>query len=410
MKKYELGNLCNIVIGRTPARKNEAYWGKGYPWVSISDLKDKNVCKTKEQITDSAVKESRCRLIPKGTLLFSFKLTIGKMAFANCDLYTNEAIAALLIKNPEELVAEYLFYALKVAKPLGSNQAVMGKTLNSKSLAAIKVPVPEDVNDQIRIATLLSRVEALIATRKNNLQQLDDFLKSTFLDMFGDPVRNEKGWDTDTLDELVAEDCPLTYGIVQPGDDYPDGIPIVRPVDLIDDYVTKSKLKTIDPIIDEKFKRTKLKGGEILMCVRGTTGVMSIASKELDGSNVTRGITPIWFDSTYDSLFAFHLLKSEPIQRKIQEKTYGVALKQINLKDLRKLILIKPPKEKQELFSRVAIKGMLVKGQYEKSLIELETLYAALSQKAFKGELDLSRVPLPKEATPKVIERTTRHI
>ena len=134
----QLAELCDIFIGRTPARKEQKYWGKGNKWVSISDLTSKVINKTKEEITDHAVTQVRCRKVPAGTLLFSFKLTIGKMAFAGCDLYTNEAIAALHIKNKKELYAEYLFFALQVAKLLGSNQAVMGKTLNLKSDGAGK--------------------------------------------------------------------------------------------------------------------------------------------------------------------------------------------------------------------------------------------------------------------------------
>ena len=138
----KLSEICDITIGRTPARKNPEYWGKGNKWAAISDLTSKVICKTKEEITDYAVTQTRCRKVPKGTLLFSFKLTIGKMAFTGCDLYTNEAIAALHIKHQEEVYSDYLFYALQVARLLGSNQAVMGKTLNSKSLAQIKIPLP----------------------------------------------------------------------------------------------------------------------------------------------------------------------------------------------------------------------------------------------------------------------------
>lgn len=131
-------------------------------------------------------------------MLFSFKLTIGKMAFAGCDLFTNEAIAAFAIKDEKELHPEFLYYALQSATYGGSNQAVMGKTLNSKSLAEIEIPVPP-VEDQIRIAHLFGKVEGLIAQRKQHLKQLDDLLKSVFLEMFGDPVRNEKGWERPEL-------------------------------------------------------------------------------------------------------------------------------------------------------------------------------------------------------------------
>ena len=199
MKFEKLSTILDISMGKTPARKQQKYWGKGHKWVSIRDLKQKVITDTKEEITDLALKETGIKLVPKGTLLFSFKLTIGKMAFAGSDLYTNEAIAAFVIKNPKKIDYNYLYCALKSANLVGSNQAAMGKTLNSKSLAAIEIPLPEDISDQKRIAHVLGKVESLINQRKQNIQQLDDLLKSVFLDMFGDPVKNEKNWERPTL-------------------------------------------------------------------------------------------------------------------------------------------------------------------------------------------------------------------
>jgi type I restriction enzyme S subunit len=90
-----------------------------------------------------------------------------------------------------------------------------------------------------------------------------------------------------------------------------------------------------------------------------------------------------------------HQLRSESLQRKISEKTYGVALKQINLADVRKLKVIIPDIDIQNKFSNIADKIEGIKTRYQHSLTQLATLYGALSQQAFKGELDLSRVPLP---------------
>ncbi|MDO6516104.1 restriction endonuclease subunit S [Zobellia uliginosa] len=392
-----LGSLCEILLGRTPSRSNSNYWGKGTSWVSISDLKEKYIGDTKEEITVLGAKESRSRLIPKGTLLMSFKLSVGKLAFTKKELYTNEAIAALPIKNPSELNKYFLYYALKNIPLIGGNQAVMGQTLNKTSLTNLKLPYPKSLDDQKRIAQVLTDCEELIAKRKESIALLDELLKSTFLEMFGDPVKNEKGWDWDTLENIVAEDCPLTYGIVQPGEEFSNGVPVVRPVDLKNDFVNLEGLKLINPLISEKFKRTKLNGGEILLVVRGTTGGVSIAGEELKGANVTRGITPIWLAENLNNRFVLHLIKSTPFQNLIKEKTYGIALKQINLRDVRVLPIIKPPEKLQKTFTDIADKVEETKKLYQKHLDELENLYGRLSQDAFKGELDLSKVAIRKE-------------
>jgi len=410
MKLHKLGDIFRISSGGTPSRKIKDYYDNGtIPWVKTGNLKSKYVEEPLERITEVGLRNSSAKLFPSKTVLIAmYGATIGSCSILQFEASTNQACAAFL---PNRKVNEgYLYYYLRsihrqlVLRGQGGGQPNISATL----LKEVKIPIPDDFDDQIRIAKLLSHVEGLIATRKDNLCLLDEFLKSTFLEMFGDPVRNENGWDHDRLENIVAEDCPLTYGIVQPGQEYPDGVSIVRPVDLITDIISIESLKKIDPKIDTKFKRTKLRGGELLMCVRGTTGVISIAGKALKGANVTRGITPMWFDTTYNSMFALHQLKSEPMQRKIQEKTYGAALKQINLKDVRTLQLIRPPLDIQKQFAAISKKVGYLKTHYQQNLNELENLYGVLSQKAFKGELDLSRIPL--EGVPKetVSDTTTR--
>ena len=86
MKFEKLGNIARIQIGKTPPRGIAKYWGKGNSWVSISDLKSSTIISTKEEITVLAVSECGCKMIPKDTLLMSFKLSIGKGVWLRCDV------------------------------------------------------------------------------------------------------------------------------------------------------------------------------------------------------------------------------------------------------------------------------------------------------------------------------------
>ena len=172
---------------------------------------------------------------------------------------------------------------------------------------------------------------------------------SQFIEMF-----SNKTWKDVYLEDVVSEDCSLSYGIVQPGDSVDDGIPIVRPVDLIDNVVEPDNLKRTTIDIANSYKRTVLKGGELLLCVRGTTGILSMASTRLNGSNVTRGIVPIWFKKNISKAFMFHQIKSDYVQNQIKEKTYGTTLLQINIKDLRKIKVILPPEDLQQKFVSIA--------------------------------------------------------
>ena len=153
-----LGDLCTLGIGRTPSRLNDAYWGRGYKWLSIADLKAKVITESSEEITELAAKQ--VPLIKKGTLLMSFKLSIGRLAFAGCDLFTNEAICSFneLKANPE-----YLYYALqRVDFSLYGKQAVKGFTLNKASLQLVEVAIPT-MEEQTAIANILSDIDTELA-------------------------------------------------------------------------------------------------------------------------------------------------------------------------------------------------------------------------------------------------------
>ena len=172
-----LGDLCEIELGKTPARANSAYWDEkretGNVWLSIADLleaKDKIVVDSKEYVSDKGA--AICKLVPKGTLLVSFKLTLGRLAFTGRDVFTNEAIAALTIVNERELSKEFLFYCLCFfdwVKAAENDVKLKGMTLNKAKLKVMPVSFPP-LPEQQRIVGLLDDAFAGIATAKANAE------------------------------------------------------------------------------------------------------------------------------------------------------------------------------------------------------------------------------------------------
>lgn len=154
----ELSEICDILIGGTPSRKISKYWGGKNPWVKIRDLNNPIVEETEEKITDEGVKKSSVKLLKKGTLLFSFKLTIGKVAIAGKDLYTNEAIAGIVPKDGRVLT-KYLYYVLpRLNYDSYCQRATKGKTLNSEILKSICLPLPS-IDEQKAIIKKLDDIE-----------------------------------------------------------------------------------------------------------------------------------------------------------------------------------------------------------------------------------------------------------
>ncbi len=192
--KQRLGSLCDVRIGRTPRRDCPQYWGGTATWVTVRELNGEVISSSKEQISDLAVRDVMQAPIPAGTLLFSFKLSIGKMAVAGVPLYTNEAIAALVIRNPQVLDREYLRFSLMASNSEdGANHAVLGKVLNKEKVEGIEVPVPS-LHEQRRIVELLSRAEGIVRLRREAEKKAAELIPALFLDMFGDPATNPKGW------------------------------------------------------------------------------------------------------------------------------------------------------------------------------------------------------------------------
>lgn len=166
-----------------------AYWRNGkHDWVSIADLGTfgKYVGTTKEQISDLAVTKSGIKPAPANTVLMSFKLSIGKVAITRSPVFTNEAIMALVDKGKYQIDPTFIYHQCKAKDwTAGSNTAVMGKTLNKKTLSETRIYLP-GFERQIQIAAELDYLDEQIALANAVSERLDSLVKSRFIEMFGD--------------------------------------------------------------------------------------------------------------------------------------------------------------------------------------------------------------------------------
>ena len=161
-------------IGKTPPRCESKYWGNDISWVSIADIstaKEGKIFATKEKITSLAIKDkfNDC-ICPKNTLLMSFKLSIGKVAFLNIDAVHNEGIISifpLLKENSEEIFKKYLYYVLPVFSSISdTTNAIKGETLNKEKISKIVLPLPP-LKEQKRIVTKIEELFKIIDGKLN---------------------------------------------------------------------------------------------------------------------------------------------------------------------------------------------------------------------------------------------------
>ena len=382
-----LGELCEVNIGRTPSRDRREYWGPGSPWLSIADMNQgRELRATKETITTLAVQACNCRLAPAGTVLLSFKLSIGKVGIARVPLFTNEAIAALPIRASKTILADYLYWALQsIDLTLGLDRAAKGLTLNKTKLVEIKIPVPP-LAEQRRIAEVLDRADGLRSRRRATLAQLDILTQSIFLDLFGDPLVNPKRWPDPTLGGLLTFQ---QYGPRFYNESYSaEGIRIVRITDLDEGgNLNFSEMPRL-AVSDADRKKYSLRAGDLIFARTGATvGKVALIGPEAPPCIAGAYFITMRFAKTVEPIYARTVLVAPSIRAIVAKLSRQAAQQNFSGPGLRKLPMPLPPLELQRDFAgRVAAVEKL-KVSHRASLSRLNALCSVLQHRAFRGEL-----------------------
>ena len=171
--------VFDLQMGKTPDRKTPQYFEGDNVWVSIRDMGTKEITDSNEHISDEAIVASNIRKVKKGTVIMSFKLTVGKCAIAAKDLYTNEAIMAFNLKEGYNVRSDFLYYYLRAYKWTGANKAVMGMTLNKATISQHMIGIPP-IPEQQQIVEELDLLSSIIEKKKEQLKELDNLAQSIF--------------------------------------------------------------------------------------------------------------------------------------------------------------------------------------------------------------------------------------
>ena len=279
-----------------------------------------------------------------------------------------------------------MYYALKSQqnKLFNLRSGACMPNIKKVDLGRFEFEFNQDERVQERIVAILSKLEWVLQARKKEMDLLDNIIKARFVEMFGDPVDNPKGWKKQQLQELVTGDCTISYGIVQTGDDQEEGVPVFRPVDIVNRIPVCSELKKTTEEISNKYKRTILKGREMLITVRANIADTCIVGEEFAGCNVGRGIVPIRTQEDIIPLeFLKHQIDSKHLNDNIKAMAKGITLIQLNMEDLREIELIVPPIDMQREFIAFAEQVDKSKVAVQKALDEAQTLFDSLMQEYF---------------------------
>ena len=290
--------------------------------------------------------------INNGDVLISWSASLGVYIWNRGKALLNQHIFKVVF---DKGVVDKQYFAFAVQHKLmemeSKTHGATMKHIVKKDFDNTEIPFPS-VERQAEIANTLTKVKGVIDTRHQQLTALDHLIKARFVEMFGDPVVNDRGWQKITLLESLEAGRTVTYGIVQTGDEFENGTPVFRPIDIAGGHVPKrEELKKTDPLISAQYKRTLLKGNELLITVRGSVGETFQTTDEFKGCNVGRNIVPLVTDSNKVlQRFLQELFAQDAIKNWLKGITKGIALQGLNMGEFKEMPVIVPPIAMQRAF------------------------------------------------------------
>lgn len=382
MKLESLGNIAQIITGQSPPSSEYNKNGDGVPFFQgKADFGHTN------PVARSWTTKTTKLSVPDD-ILISVRAPVGSVNINNIDACIGRGLSAIRVNK--NISRDYVYQYLKVNEKRISKMGV-GSTftaITQKDLASITIPIPENLADQIRIAEVLTKVETLIQQRKKSIDLLEDFLRSTFLDMFGDPVKNEKKWEMVKLSQLGSLDRGVSKNRPRNAPELLGGIyPLIQTGEVSNSGLFIKKYK--NTYSELGLKQSKLwDEGTMLITIAANIAQTSILTFKACFPDSIVGFNS---NKKESNVIYVHFLFSF-FQKILEYNAPSSAQKNINLGILRELKVPKPSIKLQNKFASIVEKAENVKEKYVDSLKELENLFGALSQKAFKGELDLSKL------------------
>ncbi len=386
---YSLEELFDLQMGKTPSRNNFNYWNTNdNKWVSISDLSQSGryIHETKEYISDDAIAESGIKVIPANTVIMSFKLSIGKVAITKEEMYSNEAIMAFHDKHTTELLPEYIYYLFRNKDwSIGTNKAVMGKTLNKATLSQMKISVCS-IQKQREIVSVLNKVSEIIDNMKDQIFALDELIKSRFVEMFGDMLLNTMGWDESSLESIAEIVSGISKGRKVKNINLRE-VPYMAVSNVKDGYIDWTTIKTI-MATEQEIEQYRLMPNDILMTEGGDPdklGRGAIIKEPMENSIHQNHIFRVRLNRELIlPMFFEEYLQHQKAKRyflRCAKQTTGIA--SINMKQLRALPVLIPPLELQNQFATFVHQIDKLKLTAKESLKKLEIMQKALMQQYF---------------------------
>ncbi len=360
-----------------------------YPFAKVGDISrcgrtGNSVLHTADHFVDQQdIAKLRVKPVPIGSILFA---KIGEAirqnhrVIAGCQmLIDNNAMAA--IPGPK-VDGKFLYHYLKTVDFYCLAPATTVPALRKSELEGLLIPLPL-LQQQRRIAAILDQADALRAIRREALAQLDSLTQSIFIEMFGDPVANSKGWPILPFRSQIES---VRYGTGSPPPYVDSGIPFIRATNVKAGRISTKDLRRISNRDAEKLAKCRVKRGNIIIVRSGVnTGDCAVIPAEYDGSCAAFDLI---VDIDYlDAVFFGFLINSEYGRSILEPLSRRAAQPHLNAEQLRSLPLMAPPADLRRVFAKRVEAVDTIRATHSTALNELDSLFQSLQHRAFRGEL-----------------------
>ena len=387
MEWVKLGEIASLITkGTTPTTLGFDFVDEGINFIKIESLSEEGsfISNKFNHITSECDnKLSRSRL-QRNDLLFSIAGAIGRTAIVTDDILpanTNQALA--LIRIPEEVINySYLKYVLQSSVVSDQfekrKQGVAQLNISLKDVANFNIPLPSQAEQQM-IVEILGGVEVIISLRKQQLAKLEELVKSRFIELFGDPVKNDMGWACKPLNDVCDGIGDGLHGtpVYDDNGDYP----FINGNNLNDGkiVITPATKMVAAETYEKHFINISLNA--ILISINGTLGKLAF----YNGEKVMLGKSACYcnLQQNINKVFVYGVMKSDTFAEFLENSSTKSTIKNVGLKAMREFMLILPPRELQEQFATFVEETDKSKLAVQQSIDQLETLKKSLMQKYF---------------------------
>ncbi len=356
--------IGRALSGGTPAKEEGAYWNGEIPWVSPKDMKRRFVDSSEDRITERAVAEAGIRLLAPPVVLIVVRGMIlahtFPVAITTVPVTINQDMKAITFEDGIHPL--FMTWALEgigggILSAIVEEAAHGTKAIRMDEWRSVKVPLPSH-SEQLAIAAFLDRetakIDALVARKERLIELLREKrtalitravtrglhphvpMRDSGVEWLGDIPAH---WEVKRLWHLTPSDRRIMYGIVLPGPNVDEGVPIVKGGDVAAARLRLDALSKTTFEIEADHARSRLRGEDLVYAIPGSIGEVEMVPAELEGCNLTQDAARIAYGDGTDGQWLLYVLRSTPVFAQLEAGALGATIRGINIRDLNREVI-----------------------------------------------------------------------